>query len=29
MDEMVVRGALPKLSTAQKSLLVDWNLSSE
>jgi hypothetical protein len=28
-DEMVVRGALPKLSTAQKSLLVDWNLSSE
>ena len=29
VDEMVVRGALPRLSTAQKALLVDWNLRSE
>ena len=29
VDEMVVRGALPRLSSAQKALLVDWNLSSE
>ena len=29
VDEMVVRGALPRLSSAQKALLVDWNLRSE
>ena len=29
VDEMVVRGALPDLSDAQKALLVDWNLRSE
>ena len=29
VDEMVVRGALPRLSSAQKALLVDWNLRRE
>ena len=29
VDEMVVRGAMPRLSSAQKALLVDWNLRSE